>query len=984
MGKILGFKKALFSTIGFLLVWLLCACCAYGTVPPGPIEKGVLDLRTYDLSQNGAVTLDGLWQFHWHQLLPPHADAWQQADDDAYGDVPLFWTAYPGRHLPREGYATYRLRIRVSGEQQDLALKTPEIFTEFKLWINGRLVAQNGIDPGRPTHFLHPDIYGFHQSTPEIEIVLQVRNHLHGNAGIGQSFVLGVENEIFRHYLASISMEIMLIAICLFAGIYHVIIFIPRRMEKELLFFGLFCFALVVRTSFTGHHLISYMVPDLLFSHGSRIATASIPACAMFFLIFISHFFRDITPRVPLFAQLCAHALYIIVIYTTATLTYSTLFSYYLLLILFATLFVFYVSIVAMRKRQPYARVFFSGLVILAIGVANDALHYLQVINTGYYLALFFSAFILTESLLLAIKFSQEHKKVAELSEKLTAFDKLKDEFLANTSHELRTPLNGIIGVAESLIDGATGPLDENTQHNLRLIVSSGKRLANLINDVLDYSKLRNNDIQIDKKPLDVRQLVSIVMTVIEATAPNKNLRFINDIPQNAPLVAGDENRLQQIFYNLIGNSVKYSDNGHIRVYSTVRGQITEITVEDTGIGIALAEQDTIFRSFEQGHANGGKRAGTGLGLPITKKLVELHGGRIWVDSEPGQGARFSFTLPGIGKTAKETAGSATIMTPFKAPAPFLPEPQTPYSPTTFLFPAKQRVLIVDDEIINVQVLLNHLKTKGYDADFVNSGHEALEKIEQGHYDLLLLDVMMPRMSGYEVCRTLRKKHSSFELPILFLTARNQPGDIVTAFEMGANDYLVKPVDKTELFARIDTHLSLKHAVKEAIDSAHLANIDPLTGLYNRRFFMDFAKREFEKARRKNADLSVMMLDVDLFKSINDSYGHDVGDMVLKQIAFFMDAGTRGTDIVGRLGGDEFVMLLPGINLQSAVLVAEKIRSLAQKNTIALSPDVELHYSLSVGVAAYQEGMLSFDELLKKADLQLYQSKRKGRNRVAS
>jgi diguanylate cyclase (GGDEF)-like protein len=945
-----------------------------------PLVNGVLDLTSYDLGQ-GPVRLDGPWQFCWGKLLEPDSAEWTAGRGTIhYGQVPRFWTSYQGYNYPVKGWATYRLHIRTAGKYHELALRTPEIFTEYRLWINRRLVAQNGMDPSGEVGFLKPDVFVFATDSPGIDIVLQVRNHLHGNAGIGQSFLFGTEGQVYRGYLIGMVMEIMLISICFFSGFYHLIVFVSRRTERELLYFGCFCFMLALRTAFTGNTLISFVIPDLPFVPGSKISTATIPLCATLFNAFFYSFFRPILSKRFIRCTVPIHLAYLALVILLPTLSYSTLFSYYLGLIALNLALILWISFRAIARHIPYSGLFLSGLAILAVGTVNDILHYLQYINTGYYLALFFQLFILVQSVILANKFAREHRLVAQLTTRLRFLDKLKDEFLANTSHELRTPLNGIIGVAESLLDGATGPLAQRTKENLALIISSGRRLTTLVNDILDFSKLKNNDIAIVKTWVDLRQIVSIVMTVIRSTTATNQVQLINDIPDDTPLVAADENRLQQILYNLIGNSVKYTEAGHVRVFSKVTGDTMAIGVEDTGTGIPADKLEDIFRPFEQGDGSTQRdHAGTGLGLPITKKLVELHGGKIRVRSEPGRGSLFSFTLPGIRDRStipeipQMRAKEATILTG-AAGSSTLPPPSEGS--------ADHRILVVDDEAINVRVLLNYLTIKGYGADSAANGREALKKIESGAYDLILLDIMMPRLSGYEVCREVRKRFSPFELPVIFLTAKNQPQDIATAFETGANDYLVKPIDKTELFARIDTHLSLKKAVRHAVRNARLANLDPLTELYNRRFFVEMGQREFLRARRDKTDMAVIMLDIDNFKEINDTFGHDAGDLLLKQVSAVIKNNIRGSDLPARFGGDEFVMILPGTNIKWGAYVAEKIRAIAEQSLVHTSDGRELRFTLSLGVAVFRNEYESFEDVVKWADDRLYESKKKGRNRL--
>ena len=398
---------------------------------------------------------------------------------------------------------------------------------------------------------------------------------------------------------------------------------------------------------------------------------------------------------------------------------------------------------------------------------------------------------------------------------RLTQVDKLKDEFLANTSHELRTPLNGIIGLAESLMDGATGPLPEQTNKNLAMVVASGKRLSNLVNDILDFSKLRNHNLTLHTKPVDLYSMAEIVLTLSRPLLGNKqsdgkkaatkNLELINAVPVDLPAVQADENRLQQILYNLVGNAIKFSDSGEVTVKAVATDNSLTISVTDTGIGIVKNQFATIFNSFEQLDGQIERTCkGTGLGLAVTKQLVELHGGTISVESKPGQGSTFSFVLPMANEAALTDSNQNQVIARLH-----LLEEDNETIPAVEYHHAKQfRLLLVDDEPVNRQVLHNHLSMQNYQLAEAADGEEALKMVaEQGPFDLILLDIMMPRLSGYEVCSQLRETWSASELPVIFLTAKNQISDLVQSFAVGANDYLCKPVSKHELLIRVESHL---------------------------------------------------------------------------------------------------------------------------------------------------------------------------------
>lgn len=460
-------------------------------------------------------------------------------------------------------------------------------------------------------------------------------------------------------------------------------------------------------------------------------------------------------------------------------------------------------------------------------------------------------------------------RDLAQANEDLKQLDRLKDDFLANTSHELRTPLNGIIGIAESLLDGVSGSLPEAANANLSLVVASGRRLASLVDDILDFSKLQHHDLVLNMKPLDLREIVDEVVALSQPLIGRKPLQVINTIPPGFPPVQADENRLRQILYNLLGNAIKFTPQGHVEVSASVEldeearfldqqamdlqepdlhssGSLkvdpkhqtqkkTLITITDTGIGIPPEKINRIFESFEQGDGSVARQyGGTGLGLAITQKLVELHGGQITAESVLGQGSSFTFSLLMVDPAvALPEPTPDEVRSPFlvsslarsieSVPVPSLgadlwkPQALSAASlPLTLSTPPDSdrhfKLLIVDDEPINLQVLQNHLAMENYAIAQASSGAEVFTLLEQGFEpDLILLDVMMPQMTGYEVTRKLRERFSANELPILMLTAKNQVSDLIEGLENGANDYLRKPISKHELLARIKTHLRLSN-----------------------------------------------------------------------------------------------------------------------------------------------------------------------------
>ena len=436
-----------------------------------------------------------------------------------------------------------------------------------------------------------------------------------------------------------------------------------------------------------------------------------------------------------------------------------------------------------------------------------------KIANRNRLIVIAFGILLLVGVLAQRIRILQQRKKVAfekEKSKRLEQIDELKDQFLANTSHELRTPLNGIIGIAEGLRDGvhADDPIQQKS--NLAMIVSSGKRLSNLVNDLLDFSKMRNDELHLNLKPVDIWSLTEIVIQMNKSMADAKEVTISNELSKNAKAVSADEDRLQQILFNLIDNAIKFSDGGSVTITGEIQNNHMAISVKDEGVGISKHQMEEIFDEFKQlDAATDRKYRGTGLGLSITSKLVKLHGGQICVSSSPGQGSTFTFTLP----LTSDAAASGTVVEQLsRTVSTALDETIVPaiIPKASKQESSKIRILIVDDEPINHQVLHNHLGTQHYDITSAMDGNKAIKLLDDGfQFDLVLLDIMMPRMTGYAVCQQIRKKFLASELPVIMITAKNQVSDLVEALSYGANDYLAKPFSKDEFLARIKTHLDL-------------------------------------------------------------------------------------------------------------------------------------------------------------------------------
>jgi two-component system cell cycle response regulator len=303
-----------------------------------------------------------------------------------------------------------------------------------------------------------------------------------------------------------------------------------------------------------------------------------------------------------------------------------------------------------------------------------------------------------------------------------------------------------------------------------------------------------------------------------------------------------------------------------------------------------------------------------------------------------------------------------------------------------------RRILVVDDVATNLRLVQGHLRSEGYQVQLADSGDEALLQIEQEDFDLVLLDVVMPGMDGFETCRRIRANPSTRHIPVILVTALNDLDHKVQGQQAGADDFVCKPFDRNELLIRVRSMLRIKglhdrltQKIAE-LESAkirlrRLADTDSLTSLYNKRYLSENLRLEVARADRYQNRLSLLMVDVDDFKQINDSYGHVTGDAVLQQIAALFVKGVRAIDFVARYGGEEFAIVLPETEVIGAELVAERLRKqVAGHRFLDAAGEPMGHVTVSIGIAGYGSGVGGFEGLIRLADARLYEAKQAGKN----
>ncbi len=826
----------LFLTVltGFRILWVWASPNA---IQP-QLVKGVLDLRDTELNQDKLLTLKGQWEFYPNMLLPTfNKESLTKATTKKYIQVPGQWSdAFSHGEKPAYGYGSYRLRVLIDkNAKQSYGILISGIQTSSEIYINGELLGSSGSPAANKEDYIArvlPYSVSFTTDKSEIEIVIHTASYsLAHKGGISKPILFRSEKALIHQRFISIGFQLLLCVVLLLHAIYAAILYIIGPRKKMLIYFFLLVISATTTVLSDDDKILLHMLPfnyqwDLKLLFISYIST-------FIFILLTSKYllFEDVKIKSVRILTLLSvmHILFILFGPDVHYYKFHTpIFGINLLVLALGVVILLLRSIL-----KNYDGSIFLLLSMLAI--VNSSLWGMfknyNWINVTYYPFDLIIAFLCFAT----FGFKRYHwntKQIEKLAQSLQRSVTQKDTFLANTSHELKNPLYSIINIVETVLDSERDTLTHQNAENLELLISVGRRMSLLVDDLLDQSQLRESNIQLQLRELKIQSFAVGVLDMFKFLTEGKSLTLISEIPDSFPSIVADEKRLIQILFNLLQNAVKYTTIGTIRIHADIHKKSARIHITDTGLGM---DEETLLRAFqpyEQGDSSMTEvSGGIGVGLSTCKQLVELHGGKISVVSTLGQGTTFTFTMPLSDPANREASSELPSITEFPdTPSMITLSKLAATSTASLAHGRRPKILVIDDDPLNLKILTSVLSITDYEIVTVTSGNDALLLLDTDQWDLIITDVMMPQMSGYELTQRIRERYTIAELPILLLTVRSQAEDIYIGFISGANDYVLKPVNAIELKARVRSLTDLKQSVNERlrVEAAYLqAQIQP-------------------------------------------------------------------------------------------------------------------------------------------------------------
>lgn len=746
------------------------------------VVQGVADLRDFNTEQT--YMLDGAYDFYWRELLPP---------DELYPTskrlkFPSLWDGkiVGGDTLTSEGYATYSARVLLD-TTHEYTLHIEDMYTAFTVYFNGNVIARNGKVADNQEDYQpqwKPMFVPISSVKDTNELVIQIANFEHSKGGSSVGIKIGERRWMNEVALELVAYDLILTGSLIMGGLFFLGLYFFGRHDKSILYFSLFCIVYSYRIIGFGFYILHSLM-DLSWYVTTRMEYITLFLSVFLFGRFVHNLYPEEAKKIIWDFIGGLSLLFIGVTMFMPASVYTLLVEPFFVILLgyiILTLVIYVRARIHHRPGSGYA--LFSTAVVFVVFIYNILVYFgllsewVAASFWGYML------FFFSQSLILSYRFAYFLKDAKDDALKAS---QAKSDFLSTISHEIRTPLNAVVGMSHYLLQ------DEPGKHQIQNLTSlrySAQHLTALINDILDYNKLESGSVTFEEQLTDLHDTLNGIYVAYGPKAKEKGLKLSLSVDSKiVDPVLVDRTRLSQIINNLIDNAIKFTRVGTVSLRANLIDQESTrvkvlFEIEDSGIGIPKEKHQLIFERFMQASTSTTREfGGTGLGLAIIKKLLELQGSKIILKSEPGEGSVFSFAQwYKIGKKAQ------------------LPTKQKTDQIDVASLEGKT-VLLVEDNPTNVMIAEKFLSYWKMRMEVAENGAIGVEKASSATYDLILMDLQMPVMDGYEASREIRA--TGLTTPIIALTASALIRVKEQVLMAGMNDYITKPFDPEELKRKI-------------------------------------------------------------------------------------------------------------------------------------------------------------------------------------
>ena len=752
--------------------------------------EGIIDLRHYDFQE--PILVGGEAEFYWERLEkdPGKLDSLPKE----FVPFPSLWNDDGG--FTAFGYATYRLRILLPAEPNDYGLIVEDMYCAFNLFANGTLVAGNG-RVGTSAENYRPEWKSLKVDLPgrndTLELVIQIANFDHSKGGNLEPLILGREDNIDRLRANQNAYDLLLTGCLVMGGLFFLGLYFFGRNEKAILFFSLFCISYAYRIIGAGHYVLHNLLEGYPWWLAIRIEYISLFASVYFFSRFLIKIYPYETSI--LFGRTVWYVCFICFAATVVLPVYyfSQIITPFFIFLLLAFFYTVWVYIRAWQKSRPGSLYAMLSMCVAVFIFSYNILDYFGLLIAEERISFWgYVGFFFSQSLLISHYFSYSMKMALKKAEMA---NEAKSDFLATISHEIRTPLNAIVGMAHLTLRNE--PREDQIK-NLESLTFSAENLTSLINDILDFNKIESGSLQLESLPVNLKEHAEKVVKGYEGQSQVKGVPIYLEIdPKIYDHLEADPIRISQVLNNLINNALKFTAKGRIDVQIRLlqdlsETQVIDVSVRDTGPGIHKDQMELIFERFTQASSTTTREfGGTGLGLSIVRGILQLYGSQINVKSTLGQGSVFSFEIK--LKKAKNIRNQ-----------PLKDDKKIEERDLNIL--GGKEVLVVEDNIMNMMIAEQFLDRWGMNLTKATNGHEALEKVSAKTFDLILMDLHMPVMDGYEA--SIKIKEISPATPIIALTASSLSEQEKRIKAAGMTGHILKPFHPKDLRAKLTQVLS--------------------------------------------------------------------------------------------------------------------------------------------------------------------------------